>query len=103
MKQYQDYIKHLFNRVRALDSSESLRLSLLLFIFFIFLPIFFAFAQNVTDIQNQINQKNVDISNLEKEITIYQNELDNIGKQKSSLNQSLKALDLNKKKQNSKI
>ncbi len=92
MKQYQDYIK---------------QFKIFLFISFLFLPLFltrfFTFAQNVTDIQNQINQKNVDISNLEKEITIYQNELDNIGKQKSSLNQSLKTLDLNKKKLNTDI
>ncbi len=83
MKLYLDY-KKLFN-----------------FIFLLILlafPIFFSFAQNVQDLQNKINQKDLDIAKLEEEIKTYQNELDNIGEQKDSLNKTIKELDLTQKK-----
>lgn len=69
----------------------------ILIILFI-IPTSFSSAQTVKDVQNKIDQKNSDIAQLEKEITGYQTQLDSLGQQKSSLNTSLKELDLNKKK-----
>lgn len=83
MKLYHDY-KKLFNFII---------LGLLLII-----PIVFSHAQTKEDLTNKINQKNSDIDKLEQEIAQYQTELDSIGKQKSSLNTSLKELDLTRKK-----
>ena len=63
----------------------------------------FSSAQTITDIQNKINQKDTDIVQLEKEIAIYQAQLDDLGQQKSSLSSSIKQLDLTKKKLNADI
>jgi len=57
-----------------------------------------SYAQTATDLNNQINQKNLDISKLEDEINQYQTQIDGLGKQKDSLNTTLKQLDLTKKK-----
>lgn len=67
------------------------------------IPIVFSHAQSVTEIQNKINQKDLDIEKLEQEIAIYQKELDGLGKQKNSLANSIKELDLTKKKLNADI
>ncbi|MCE9585182.1 peptidoglycan DD-metalloendopeptidase family protein [Candidatus Nomurabacteria bacterium] len=61
-------------------------------------PMLFIYAQSVEDLNSKINQRNIDIANLEKEIALYQNQLDDLGKQKNSLNSTLQELDLNKKK-----
>lgn len=61
-------------------------------------PIAFSHAQTAQSLQDQINQKNSDIDQLEKEIAGFQSQLDSLGQQKSSLSSSLKALDLTKKK-----
>ena len=61
-------------------------------------PIAFSGAQNTDDLQNKISQRNTDIDNLEQEIKQYQGQLDDLGKQKSSLNVSLKELDITGKK-----
>ena len=61
------------------------------------------YAQSAEVLKNKISQKDLDIQELEKEIAIYQNQLDTIGEQKSSLNSSLKELDLIKKKLNADI
>ena len=55
-------------------------------------------AQTAEELQDKINQQNTDIDRLEEEIKAYQNQLDELGKQKSSLDGSIKALDLTRKK-----
>ena len=72
--------------------------SFILLGFFIITPCIFLHAQNAQDLQNKISQRNIDIAKLEQEIAQYQNQLDDIGKQKSSLNSTLKELDINRKK-----
>ena len=62
------------------------------------IPIAFSRAQNIQNLRNQINQKNSEIDNLEKEIASFQSQLDNLGQQKSSLSNSIKQLDLTRKK-----
>lgn len=61
-------------------------------------PAFFSYGQTASDIQNKINQKDADITQLEQEIAQYQTQLDTLGQQKSSLASSIKVLDLTKKK-----
>jgi len=83
MKLFQDY-KKLFSFV-------------VLGILFI-VPVFFIYAQTAQELNDKISQKNSDIAKLEQEINSYQNQLTNLGKQKSSLAVSLKELDLTDKK-----
>jgi len=61
-------------------------------------PAFFSYGQTARDLQNKIEEKNEDIARLEAEIREYQKELDNLGRQKSSLAGELKQLDLTRKK-----
>lgn len=72
--------------------------STVLIIVIILAPLAILNAESVVDLQNQINQKNSDIDSLEKEIAAFQAELDTLGKEKNSLNKSIKELDLTKKK-----
>jgi murein DD-endopeptidase MepM/ murein hydrolase activator NlpD len=88
MKQYLAYKKQ-FN---------SIIVGIVLFIFFLLLPLVFSNAQTAQDIKDKINQKDIDIASLEKEIAVYQSQLDIINKQKNSLGNTLKELDLTKKK-----
>jgi len=83
MKQFQDYKKQ-FN----------------LFVVFLLLiiPAFFVYAQTAEELNQKIDSRNTDIQNLEKEISAYQQQLDSLGKQSSSLSVLLKQLDLTKKK-----
>jgi murein DD-endopeptidase MepM/ murein hydrolase activator NlpD len=83
MKLYQDY-KKLFR--------------IILPIIILVVPIAFLWAQTATDIQNKITEKDSSIKKLEQEIASYQTELNNLGQQKSSLNSSIKQLDLTRKK-----
>jgi murein DD-endopeptidase MepM/ murein hydrolase activator NlpD len=83
MKLYHDYKKQ-FN--------------VLLFGIFLLIPFIFSYAQNTADITDKINQRNNDIAELELEIKQYQTQLDDLGKQKTSLNGSIKALDITRKK-----
>lgn len=64
----------------------------------IVIPIAFSAAQSVDDLNSKINQDNANIAELKKEISQYQAQLDEIGKQKDSLNNSIKQLDLTGKK-----
>lgn len=66
-------------------------------------PAVFSHAQTASDLRNQINQKDADIAKLEEEIKTYQTQLDGIGKEKSSLSNSIAELDLTKKKLNADI
>lgn len=86
MKLFLDY-KKLFN---------------IIFFLALFSPVF-SYAQNVSDLQNKINQKDSEIAKLEQEIRAYQLELDNIGQQKNSLSRSIQELDLTRKKLNTDI
>lgn len=61
-------------------------------------PIVFSYAQTVGELNDKINQKNTDIAKLEQEIKQYQIEINDLSKQKDSLNVSLKQLDLTRKK-----
>lgn len=83
MKLYHDY-KKLFNTVFLVG--------------FFIIPIVFLSAQTIDEINNKINQKNTDIAQLEQEIKQYQAQLDDLAKQKSSLDGSIKQLDLTRKK-----
>src|SRR3989338_10679274 len=72
--------------------------TIIVLIILLIMPAVFSYAQTVSELQNKINQKDSDIAKLEEEIKAYQIELDNLGKQKSSLSKSLKELDLTRKK-----
>ena len=99
MKPYQDY-KKLFNTILFI---------VLMLGFYFFPPLRWiageaiSYAETALEIQNKINQKDSDIQKLEQEIAAYQTELDTLGKQKNSLNSSLKQLDITKKKLNADI
>ncbi|MBU0612269.1 peptidoglycan DD-metalloendopeptidase family protein [Patescibacteria group bacterium] len=64
----------------------------------IIVPIAFSCAQTAEELKAKINQKNEDIVKLEQEIKKYQTQLNDLGKQKSSLNSSIQQLDLTRKK-----
>ncbi|MES2416127.1 MAG: peptidoglycan DD-metalloendopeptidase family protein [Patescibacteria group bacterium] len=83
MKQFQDYKK---------------QFSFFVLIFSFIIPGFFVYAQTADEINGKINARNADIQNLEKEITLYQEQLNTLSKQASSLNGSLKELDITRKK-----
>lgn len=65
---------------------------------FALIPAVFSCAQTAQDLNNKISQSNANIAALEIEIVQYQNQLDSLGQQKSSLNNSIKELDLTGKK-----
>ncbi|OGI45580.1 hypothetical protein A2121_03280 [Candidatus Nomurabacteria bacterium GWB1_40_6] len=67
------------------------------------IPIVFSSAQTAQEIRNKIDEKDSAIEKLEKEIVAYQTQLNSLGQQKDSLNNSLKELDLTKKKLNADI
>src|SRR3989339_1685356 len=67
------------------------------------IPIVFSSAQTAQEIRNKINEKDSAIEKLEKEIASYQSQIDGLVQQKDSLNNSLKELDLTKKKLNADI
>lgn len=67
------------------------------------LPLVFSYAETAEEIRSKINEKDAEIKRLEKEIADYQVEVDGLVKQKSSLQNSLKQLDLSKKKLNADI
>lgn len=67
------------------------------------LPAVFSYAQSAQDIREKIEEKDSEIQKLEKEIAAYQSQIDDLGKQKNSLQNSLKELDLTKKKLNADI
>ena len=67
-------------------------------------PTVFSVAQQTAqDLKNQISQKSSDIAKLEQEIATYQTQLDTLGQQKNSLSNSIKGLDLTRKKLNADI
>lgn len=93
-----------FNLVRALGSSESLKLSLVIFsVILLIIPAGFSYAETALEIRNKIDQKNSEIQKLETQIEAFQIELDDLGKQKDSLGVSIKQLDITKKKLNTDI
>lgn len=83
------------------DWKKLFKILILLFLFA--LPAAFLHAQTAADIQAKIDQRDADIQKLEQQISSYQSQLDAIGQQKSSLNNSLKQLDLTRKKLNADI
>lgn len=62
------------------------------------LPAFFSHAQTAAELNQKIDQKNADIAKLEREIAGYQRQLEKLGEEKDSLNNSIKQLDLSRKK-----
>lgn len=86
---------HVFKKQFNITSSVFLGILILLVLLF---PTSFSLAQTIQDLNIKISQKNDDIAKLEQEIKAYQIELDSLGKQKSSLSGSIKALDLTRKK-----
>ncbi len=83
------------------DYKKLFKTAVFLILFFIFIA--FSYAQTAGEIRNKIDQKSADIARLEEQIKAYQNELDNLEKQKDSLNVSIKQLDITKKKLNADI
>jgi murein DD-endopeptidase MepM/ murein hydrolase activator NlpD len=65
---------------------------------FLMLPLVFSSAQTAQDLSEKIEAKNADIAKLEQEIKAYQNELNSLGQQKTSLANSLKELEITRKK-----
>lgn len=63
----------------------------------------FSYGQTIDELNTKISQKNSDIANLEQEIAQFQTQLDSIGKQKNSLSNSIKELDITRKKLNTSI
>lgn len=61
------------------------------------------FAQTAQELSSKINQKNDEIAELEKEIKSYQAQLGILAKEKDSLNNQIKQLDLTRKKLNADI
>src|SRR3989344_5630399 len=66
-------------------------------------PVFSAYAETAQELQGKINERDADIQQLEREIAAYQAELENIGEQKNSLSNSIKQLDVTRKKLNTDI
>lgn len=62
------------------------------------IPVVFSYAETASDINNKIAARNTDIAKLEQEIAQYQNQLNDISRQKDSLSGSIKQLDLTRKK-----
>ncbi len=96
MKQLKDYKKQYSSTLWGF-------LGISIFFAFVFIPIYNSNATTASDLQNKIEQSNNDISRLEQEIKQYQAQLEDLGKQKSSLASSIAELDLNKKKLNADI
>ena len=77
---------------------QGLALAFFALAFLLLFPVTFSYAESIQDVNNKISQKNIEISKLEQEIQIYQKGLNELSKQKNSLNGSLKELDLTRKK-----
>ncbi|MFA6258923.1 MAG: peptidoglycan DD-metalloendopeptidase family protein [Candidatus Paceibacterota bacterium] len=86
MKQYQDY-KMLYKRI----------IVGMLFISFL-APFSFLSAQTAEELHNRINEKNNEIVKLESQIKQFQQELEKLSKEKNSLSNTIKQLDLSRKK-----
>ena len=86
MKQYHDY-KKLYRII-----------SILVFLAVFISPAIFSQAQTASELNQKINQKNDDISRLEREIDVYQSQIEKLSKEKSSLGNSIQQLDISKKK-----
>ncbi len=57
-----------------------------------------SFADTISDLKNQIDSRNAEIKNLEKEIEGYQNQIDAVGKEANTLSNSIKSIDITRKK-----
>lgn len=75
----------------------SFKIFFTVFILFAILPIF-THGGIIADLQQKISERAGEIANLEKEITLYQEELDRTAKQATGLNNALKQLELTDKK-----
>lgn len=86
----------------CLAYKKQFSLTLLIVFVIFFTPIIsgsvVAYAPNAVDLQSKIKEKDTDIKKLEEEIKVFQTEINNLGKQKDSLNNSLKELELTRKK-----
>jgi len=69
---------------------------------FFFIPLF-SFGQSKEELEQKINNTNSDILQIEKEIANYQKQLNSLGKEKTTLNNSIKEIDLNRQKLNKNI
>ena len=66
--------------------------------FFLVLSTQWTVAQNYSDLQQKITQKNNDIKTLEAEIRVYENEIDRLGDEKDSLANKIASINLTVKK-----
>jgi len=71
---------------------------LLLFILCFFITSSFVSGETITELRTKIDDRNIQIKDLEREIQKYQNELDSIGKQKDTLQNAIKLLEISQKK-----
>lgn len=55
-------------------------------------------ADTISDLKDKIDQRSVEIKNLEKEIEEYQNQIESVGKEANTLNNSIKSIDITRKK-----
>ncbi|HEU0085840.1 MAG TPA: peptidoglycan DD-metalloendopeptidase family protein [Candidatus Paceibacterota bacterium] len=62
------------------------------------LPAFSSRAQTAAELTSRINEKNAEIAKLEREIRAFQQEIDKLGKEKTSLSNSIKQLDVSRRK-----
>jgi septal ring factor EnvC (AmiA/AmiB activator) len=75
----------------------------ILFISISCLNISFSESNQIADIQKKISDRSDSIKSLEKEITLYQKEINALDDQVDSLARTIKEIDLNKKKLEAKI
>ncbi|MCF7833950.1 MAG: peptidoglycan DD-metalloendopeptidase family protein [Candidatus Pacebacteria bacterium] len=116
MRHYQDY-KNLFKthskfQKNILNKYIVRNLPVLYAIFLCFFLFTFAYflneanilqAQTAQEINTKIEQKNAEIEKLERDIRRYQAEIDTLGKEKNSLNNAIKQIDLSRQKLNTDI
>ncbi len=93
-------MKHYFDYKRPFNTKWSV---ILILTVLVMVPVFLSYAQTASEIKNKISQRNDDIDKLEQEIKQYQIQLDDLGKQKSSLAGSIAELDITRKKLNADI
>lgn len=66
-------------------------------------PFFNVYADTATDLRNKIAERNLAISELEKEIASYQTEIEATGKETKTLQSAIKNIDLEQKKLSAEI
>ncbi|MFA6446285.1 MAG: peptidoglycan DD-metalloendopeptidase family protein, partial [Candidatus Paceibacterota bacterium] len=82
---------------------NKLLVRLLLVAIFVVIPGFVLAVSNITELQNQIQATNKIKQDIEKEIALYQTQLDSVGKEKSTLQSAIKTIDISRSKLSAEI